>query len=280
MKQPVKSAIRGEKIMKNIILTIVAALAVNFSALAANIGTESGTSYTTSTWINGVTSSVGTWQLYGDSGSRGTSPTINYAPSFSIADSSQGGRASIGTSAFTLGVPDSYSAFSKAMFTFGGGSLLTGQSVSFDLNFLWSGGKRGFAFQDSAGVALFGAAHEWDDPLVAYNGGLTSNTTALSNAYQKAVTVFASRSGSTVNWSIFEKGGSTALVSSSSSLGAGQNVDKIYFYAGDNQGMGANVNNFSMSINNINVVPEPSTGMLMGLGVAGLLVVRRFRKSA
>lgn len=28
------------------------------------------------------------------------------------------------------------------------------------------------------------------------------------------------------------------------------------------------------------LVPEPSTGMLMGLGVAGLLVVRRFRKSA
>lgn len=29
-----------------------------------------------------------------------------------------------------------------------------------------------------------------------------------------------------------------------------------------------------------NVVPEPSTGMLMGLGIAGLLVVRRFRKNA
>jgi hypothetical protein len=28
------------------------------------------------------------------------------------------------------------------------------------------------------------------------------------------------------------------------------------------------------------LVPEPSTGMLMGLGLAGLLVVRRFRKSA
>ena len=87
--------------MKNIILTIVAALAVNFSALAANIGTESGTSYTTSTWVNGASSSVGTWELSGDTGSRGTSPTINYAPSFSIADSSQGGRASIGTSAYT-----------------------------------------------------------------------------------------------------------------------------------------------------------------------------------
>ena len=29
-----------------------------------------------------------------------------------------------------------------------------------------------------------------------------------------------------------------------------------------------------------NVVPEPSTGMLMGLGIAGLLVVRRIRKNA
>ena len=29
-----------------------------------------------------------------------------------------------------------------------------------------------------------------------------------------------------------------------------------------------------------NVVPEPSTGMMMGLGIAGLLVVRRFRKKA
>jgi hypothetical protein len=28
------------------------------------------------------------------------------------------------------------------------------------------------------------------------------------------------------------------------------------------------------------VVPEPSTGMMMGLGIAGLLVVRRFRKKA
>ena len=27
-------------------------------------------------------------------------------------------------------------------------------------------------------------------------------------------------------------------------------------------------------------VPEPSTGMLMGMGIAGLLIVRRFRKSA
>ena len=42
-------------------------------------------------------------------------------------------------------------------------------------------------------------------------------------------------------------------------------------------------NSYTSSGSNLNsytLVPEPSTGMLMGLGVAGLLVVRRFRKSA
>jgi len=265
--------------MKNIILTIVAALAVNFSVLAANIGTESGTSYTTSTWVNGASSSVGTWELYGDSGSRGN-PAINYSPSFSISDSSQGGRASIGSSAFTLGIPNSYGAFSKAMFTLGGGALTSGQSVSFDLNFLWKNGKRGFAFQTSSGTPLFGAYHEWADPLVAYSGGLSVNTNALTNAYQKAVTVSASLLNSTVNYTIYEKGGSTALINTSSSLVGGQDIAKIYFYAGDNQDMGADANNFNMSINNINVVPEPSSSLLMGLGLAGLAVLRRTRKNA
>ena len=43
--------IQGNKPMKNIILTIVAALAVNFSALAANIGVDTISSYG-GTWGN------------------------------------------------------------------------------------------------------------------------------------------------------------------------------------------------------------------------------------
>jgi hypothetical protein len=48
-------------------------------------------------------------------------------------------------------------------------------------------------------------------------------------------------------------------------------------YAGNLQGSEGERNLYA---NNLQIVPEPSTGMLMGLGVAGLLVVRRIRKSA
>jgi len=48
---------------------------------------------------------------------------------------------------------------------------------------------------------------------------------------------------------------------------------QFYSINPDNNG-GANY------VASFNVVPEPSTGMMMGLGIAGLLVVRRFRKIA
>lgn len=48
---------------------------------------------------------------------------------------------------------------------------------------------------------------------------------------------------------------------------------QFYSISPDNNG-GANY------VATFNVVPEPSTGMLMGLGIAGLLVVRRIRKNA
>lgn len=253
--------------MKNIFLTIVAALAVNLSAHAANIGTESGTSYTTSTWVNGVSSSVGQWFLPADLGAK-----------FAIADSTQGGRPSIGSSAFFLapGTGD-WNRYAKAYFVFGGGALGDGQSLSFDTNYLWNGGKRGFQLQDAGGVnVLMGARHEWGDPLFAYGGGLGAETTLLANAYQKAVRFSASvATGNVVSWSVTD-------LSNSASLGSGSftgAVTQLYFYSGDNTDA-ANQDNYGMFINNINIVPEPSSSLLMGLGLAGLAVLRRTRKNA
>jgi hypothetical protein len=56
----------------------------------------------------------------------------------------------------------------------------------------------------------------------------------------------------------------------------GHTYDAVGVQAG--AGNGPNLANTSSTT--FTVVPEPSTGMLMGLGVAGLLVVRRIRKSA
>jgi hypothetical protein len=56
----------------------------------------------------------------------------------------------------------------------------------------------------------------------------------------------------------------------------GHTYDAVGVQAG--AGNGPNLANASSTT--FTVVPEPSTGMLMGLGVAGLLVVRRIRKSA
>ena len=53
-----------------------------------------------------------------------------------------------------------------------------------------------------------------------------------------------------------------------------------YDAVGVQAGAGNAPNLANASSTTFTVVPEPSTGMLMGLGVAGLLVVRRIRKSA
>jgi hypothetical protein len=50
-------------------------------------------------------------------------------------------------------------------------------------------------------------------------------------------------------------------------------AQSISVWSGSYTSSGSNLNSYTL-------VPEPSTGMLMGLGVAGLLVLRRIRKSA
>ena len=76
--------------------------------------------------------------------------------------------------------------------------------------------------------------------------------------------------GDTIYFDAYSSGGGSgdgaidALANSAQSISA---------WGGSYTSSGSNLNSYTL-------VPEPSTGMLMGLGVAGLLVVRRFRKSA
>ena len=67
------------------------------------------------------------------------------------------------------------------------------------------------------------------------------------------------------------------------SSGGGGGDGAIDALANSAQSIGAWGDSYTSSGPNLNsytVIPEPSTGVLMGLGVAGLLVVRRIRKNA
>jgi len=256
--------------MKNIILTIVAALAVSFNAFAANLGLESASSYTTATWIEGSGAGIGKWYFTMDSS------TVK-----GISDSAQGGRVSVGSSAFNLQAGLS-SEYSNAFFVFEGGALTVGQTVSLDANYLWNGGVRGIEFQ-AEGTSLFRAEHAFSDAIQFKGTGITTADIipASQNAFQRALTYSVRQvDASNVEFKASILGSATPVFSSTF---AASGISQIKFYAGDTVAELVNQPNYGLYFNNINVViPEPSSSLLMGLGLAGLAVLRlrRVRKNA
>ena len=257
--------------MKNIILTIVAALAVSFNAFAANLGLESASSYTTATWIEGSGAGIGKWYFTMDSS------TVK-----GISDSAQGGRVSVGSSAFNLQAGLSSNQYSNAFFVFEGGALTVGQTVSLDANYLWNGGVRGIEFQ-AEGTSLFRAEHAFSDAIQFKGTGITTADIipASQNAFQRALTYSVRQvDASNVEFKASILGSATPVFSSTF---AASGISQIKFYAGDTVAELVNQPNYGLYFNNINVViPEPSSSLLMGLGLAGLAVLRlrRVRKNA
>jgi len=137
----------------------------------------------------------------------------------------------------------------------------------------------------------------------AYNGGgtptnastsnnyLSSSSTAVFKIYRDSSllsTVSMRQVGVNGNNRSWDLGGTPTAINLLAGLeGSGSPISRSLNWTIDwtfNQWTGSEsvVSAQSTSGGNMTfqTVPEPSTGMLMGLGVAGLLVVRRFRKSA
>jgi hypothetical protein len=124
--------------------------------------------------------------------------------------------------------------------------------------------------------------------LYKYTSGIPAGSGSWSNigsSNQQIGTYATGKSLLTYTYSLATLGvtvGDTIYFDAYSSGGGGGDgaVDALATSAQSIAGWGDSYTSSGSNLNSYTLVPEPSTGMLMGLGVAGLLVVRRFRKSA
>ena len=242
---------------KHLTLAILVTAAFANLGFASVLGTESGASWTSATWTNGAVGSIGTWYQVQAPGSA-----------FGIGDSSQGGRTSIGSQAFNV-VPGSYTnadlGYARTFFVLNGGALSEGQTLSFDINFLFSNGTKGFTLEKAGGGLgsdLFTVWQDWGDPVVARGTLVGTPTTILANGFQQAFTLNATQLSGAIQISVLNNSSSIF----SQTFTTTDNIGQIQFFAGNidptQEGAAASQ---SIYANNITVVPEPSTYALLAL---------------
>ena len=254
------------KTKASLLAALLAVFSIN-TTHAAVLGIESASNYTSATWTEGAGSSVGTWYFQNDT-----------AAVTQIADSSQGGRTSIGTDAFNF-VPGNtaFNQFANGWFVLNGGGLIAGQTLSVDANYLWNGGNRGVEFM-SGNAAVFRLQHVWSDPITFAGTGLT-DTQVLANGYQQALTYSVDQLDQlSVQVSAYLYGSSSALFTQT--VAVPDYITGIHFYAGDVTTTTADQPNYGLFVNNIEVsgIPEPSAGSLMLFGVAGILALKKLKR--
>lgn len=194
----------------------------------------------------------------------------------SIRNSNQNGRGSIGANAFFIRGADG-GGFIDAFFKLGSG-LNVGESVSFDFVYSWSGGTRGIEFISGANKVSF--THSGSDALNFVD--LAGTSSAIYNAgYNSPFRITASATNAnqlTIETTNLDNPAFKNIQTISMAVSG---LNEIKFYTG---GLGANIapadiDNFGFVMNNFAVIPEPSTPLLMGLGLVSLCALRKNQKA-
>jgi hypothetical protein len=260
MNQPVKAVANGGKIMKNIFKIVTGVFALGLASTGNAATTYVG---------NGNTSfggGVGNGNIIIDDTISGT---LTITTNVTVGDNalviyfdSKGGGFNT-----TAGFADADDSLRKAISGYGG-------AVN----------ERSTTLLPFAADFAIGVDKGWGGLWELANGGNNSliyKTTALDGGFGaggvgtgKVLTINVADLGLTANsgqsFNFFAMMVSGTGYTSSEFIGASSISGNIGY--GNTQTVGTGTS--------YTLVPEPSTGMLMGLGVAGLLVVRRFRKSA
>jgi hypothetical protein len=257
--------IQGNKLMKNIILTIITALALNFTALAANIGVDTVSSYG-GTWSNGsdpASSPFSNWDLW-------TTGTSTNASAGHYIGAPAAGMANLGNS-FVLYGNGAVDTYANAQRTFDGGPLTAGQSFKISLATAWRAGSKGIDLYDSGWNNLFNF-NVTADKHFAGGSELLNGANPWGYGADSRWDITATQVNNTQLQVNIVRGSDTYT----SGLITGS-LSAFKLYAGDLQGSQGERNLYA---NNLEIIPEPSSSLLMGLGLAGLAVLRRTRKSA
>ena len=228
------------------------------NATAATLGTDNGGNYG-GNWISSTNfgTGFGNWDLW----TTGTDDN-NVAGHF--ISSGQFGM-------YANGSTSSRTSQANAQRLFDGGALTAGQSFLIELGVDFRNGFKGIdlfsgAFQN---VWNFNVGDERYSP-----GGAALSITVAPYVANSVFSIRANQLTSSTFEVLVSRGGSN-LYTSTAIDGA---VNGFKLYIGVTTG-GGDANN--LLANNLQIIPEPSTPLLMGLGLAGLAVLRlrRVRKN-
>jgi hypothetical protein len=249
-------------LMKKLLVAAVASIAVSSGALAANNASDnaSTSNYPGSTWNTGSNGGTGfgSW-------------TLTSIPSGGFAGSYIGGTA-IGNPAFGIFSGGNAAAEMLANRPFTGGGLTAGQSFSVTIGNTVTINNPG-----QIGLSLMsGSSARWTLKFVGgganwlLNDGGTDFSSGQAYAANTPLTLtFTYNGGSSYSYTFGTGSGNNYTATADIS-----NLDGVQFFS-TNQG-----NDQNMGINNLSVVPEPSTYALLALSAVafGVYLARRRRR--
>ena len=248
--------------MKKLLVAVVASIAVSSGALAANNASDNAS---TANYPGGI------WTTGSNGGSGFGSWTLTSTPAGGSAGSYIGGTA-IGNPSFGIYSSGNNAANMLANRPFTGGGLTPGQSFGVTI-----GNTVDISNPGQIGLSLMsGSSARWTLKFVGgganwlLNDGGSDFSSGQAYAANTPLTLtFTYNGGSSYSYTFGTGSGNNFTASADIS-----NLDGVQFFS-TNQGANQN-----MGINNLSVVPEPSTYALLALSAVGLgaHLIRRRRR--